>query len=451
MDYHDYLNGMLRINPWMLIINGVLIVHFFVSWHLSALKTGWTIDFWHASLFLSYFLTFLLMFPFASANLNALVIGNRNLEFAKRSITTAYLISLTGYLSIFVGGAIFNYYKFNTLIYGVLIKPVKATLGSLYKQISINRKTSRLVAFFYFMALGIALLFAFRGGKLNDPRGYYAQNNQFLFLFNFVNSLSGIVSGFLIARIFQFNKAVDKMLFALFIAATLFIGSRGGIIGPILGYFTSLVYFKMKGKVNLLKTVLFALGMLCLILGLSFFRSGDLSVEVVLSSFLIQLFYGNTFSDLRDFSWVLSVWDGQYFYGKTYMAAFISFIPSSISAFRSEWSIGKVTAIMAGYSPKEHPGIRPGMFGESFLNFGIIGVIIIGVLLGYTWRYIDYKIKEAAFTGDYIEATIAGVACMIISALPITAGFFSIYVNIVVYVLLYILRLFFLTYKKNAV
>ncbi|MGY3211543.1 O-antigen polymerase [Mucilaginibacter sp. HD30] len=451
MEYHDYLNGMLRINNWLLLINSILIVHFFVSWYLSSLKTGWTIDFWHVTLFLSYFVTFLLMYPFASANLNALVIGNRNLQFAQQSITLAYCISLVGYFSIFVGGTVFKYYNNNTLIYGFLIRPVKITLGSLYKDISINRKTSRFVTFFYFLALFAALLFAYRGGKLNDPRGYYAHNNQFLFLFNFVNSLSGIVSGFLIARIFQFNKVIDKLLFALFIAATLFIGSRGGIIGPLLGYFTSLVYFKMKGKVNMLKVSFFLAGMLCLILVLSFLRAGEFSMEVMMSAFFVQIFYGNTFSDLRDFSWVLSVWNGQYFYGKTYLAAFISFIPSSVSAFRSEWSIGKVTAIMAGYSPKEHPGIRPGMFGESFLNFGIIGVVILGILLGYTWRYIDFKIKEAAFTGNYIEATIAGVACMIISALPITAGFFSIYVNIVVFILLYILRLFFITYKRHAV
>ena len=212
----------------------------------------------------------------------------------------------------------------------------------------------------------------------------------------------------------------------------------------------SIVYFKRKGKINISTILLSAFGMLCLILGLSFFRAGQFSVGVIASSFMLQVFYGNSFSDLRDFSWIYSVWHGVYFYGNTYLAAFMSFIPSSISPYRMEWSIGKVTAVMAGYNPKKHPGLRPGMFGESFLNFGILGIISLGLLLGFSWKYLDFKIKEAAKTGNIIESATAGIACMIISSLPITAGFFGIYVNIVVFLALYFLRLFFVTYKKDV-
>lgn len=409
------------------------------------------IDFWHLTLFLSYFVTFLLMYPFASATINGLVIGNHNIDLAKQSITIAYIISLTGYLSIFAGSAIFKQYHYRSLIYAAFIRPVKQTAGRLFEKVVVNTRVSRFVAYFYFLALLLALLVAIQGGMGNDPRGFYAQNNQYQFLFNFVNALSGIVSTFLIIRIFQFNKLTDKLLFGLFIILTVFIGSRGGIIGPLLGYFTSYVYFRLKGRVKMIKVLLFVFCMLCLILGLSLFRAGAFSPTVLMSTFMLQVFYGNSFSDLRDFSWVLSLWKGEYFYGKTYLAAVMSFIPSSISAFRTQWSIGKVTAVMAGYNPKDHPGLRPGMFGESFLNFGIIGVIGLGLLLGYSWRYIDYKIKEATVTGNMIAASTAGIACMIISSLPITAGFFGIYVNIVVLIGLYFLRLYFLTYKKNAV
>jgi oligosaccharide repeat unit polymerase len=391
------------------------------------------------------------MYPFASANLNALVIGNHNLDLAKRSITVAYLISLVGYLSIFAGGAIFNQYHYNSVIYALFIRPVKQTIGKVFEKVVINKRASRFAAYFYFIALALALFVAFEGGKGNDPRGFYAHNTQYQFLYNFVNSLSGLVSTFLIIRIFQFNHRTDKLLFAIFIVFTVFIGSRGGIIGPLVGFFSSYVYFKMKGKIKMVRVLLFVFCLLCLIVGLTLFRSGGFSFEILMSTFMLQIFYGNSFSDLRDFSWVLSLWKGGYFYGKTYLAAFMSFIPSSMSAFRTEWSIGKVTAVMAGYNPKEHPGMRPGMFGESFLNFGIVGVIFIGLLLGYSWRYIDYKVKEATVTGNLIATSTAGVACMIISGLPITAGFFGVYVNIVVFLGLYALRSFFITYRENAV
>jgi oligosaccharide repeat unit polymerase len=427
----------------------VLIFHFFISWYISSKKTGWTIDFWHVSLFFSYFLTCLLMYPFASAKMNALVIGGHNLEFAKASITMAYLISLVGYLAIFCGGAIFRFYNYRSPIYGIFIRPVRLSIGHLFKQIVVNRKVSRFVTWFYFFALFVTLAFAFKGGKLNDPRGYYAHNDQFRFLFNFVNSLSGIVGGLLVARVFQFNLRGDKILFVMFILATVFIGSRGGVIGPILGYFTTYVYFNYKGKIKMAWVFLFVGGMLVLILGLSFYRAGAFSLEVLANSFLLQIFYGNSFSDLRDFSWVLTLWPGDYFYGKTYLAAFMSFIPSSVSAYRTQWSIGKVTAVMAGYNPKEHPGLRPGMFGESFFNFGILGVIVLGLLLGFAWRYIDHKIKESAYSGNRIDAATAGMATMFIGGLPITAGFFGFYVTIVVFIVLYIIRLYLVTYKKS--
>jgi oligosaccharide repeat unit polymerase len=448
MDYFDYLGGALRINPWFFAIDLILIVHFFVSWYISSKKTGWTIDFWHVTLFLTYFLTFLLMYPFATARLNILVIGSHNLEFAKKAIDQAFIITLIGFLSIFAGGAVFRHYRFKSPIYALFMRPIKLTLGQVFQKIVINRKVSRFACAFYFLCLSLALLAAFKGGKLNDPRGYFSHNNQYQFLFNFVNSLSGIVSSLLLARIFQFNKSFDKVLFLLFVAATIFIGSRGGAIGPLIGYLTAVVYFKMKGRIKIRVILFYALGILCLILGLSFFRAGELSYQILVSSFVVQIFYGNSFSDLRDFSWVLGLWKGQYLYGKTYLAALMSFIPSSFSAFRTEWSIGKVTAVMAGYNPKEHPGLRPGMFGESFLNFGLIGVIVLGILIGYAWRYVDYKIKQASATGNIIESSTAGIACILISSLPITAGFFGIYVTIVVYLALYLLRLYLVTYKK---
>jgi oligosaccharide repeat unit polymerase len=449
MDYHDYLGGALRFNSWLLFIDIFLIIHFFFSWYLSSKKTGWTIDFWHVVLFLSYFLPFLLMYPFATAKLNMLVIGGRNLEFAKKAIDAGFIISLVGFLSIFVGGAIFNHYHTKSPIYGLLIRPFKLTYGKLYRKIVVNRHVNYFVCFFYFLSLFLVLFVAFKGGKLNDPRGYYTHNNQFLFLFNFVNALSGILSGLLTVRIFQFNRRADKFLFFLFIAATLFIGSRGGIISPLIGVFTSFVYFRMKGKIKVGVLLLVVAGLLCLILGLSFVRSGDFSVNVLFNSFFVQIFYGNSFSDLRDFSWVLGLWKGQYLYGKTYLAAFISFIPSSLSSFRTDWSIGKVTATMAGYNPKEHPGLRPGMFGESFLNFGILGVIVLGILIGYSWRYMDYKIKAAAYSGNIVESSIAGIGCVFIGSLSITAGFFGIYVMLVVFIALNFIRLFLITYKKN--
>ncbi|WP_374166346.1 hypothetical protein [Arcticibacter sp. MXS-1] len=103
MDYSEYFGGALRFNTLFMCINFILIIIFFYSWYRSYKRTGWTIDFWHVTLFLNYFLTFLLMYPFSTAELNSLVISERNLMIVRKAIDSAYIISLVGYMSVFLG------------------------------------------------------------------------------------------------------------------------------------------------------------------------------------------------------------------------------------------------------------------------------------------------------------------------------------------------------------
>jgi oligosaccharide repeat unit polymerase len=92
--------------------------------------------------------------------------------------------------------------------------------------------------------------------------------------------------------------------------------------------------------------------------------------------------------------------------------------------------------------PKFHPGLRPGTFGEPYLNFGIPGVILMGILLGYVFRYADHKIKFYAYTNNKIEVFKALVSMALIGNLSITSGFFSIYSTIGIFLFLYLFKLF---------
>jgi hypothetical protein len=110
----------------------------------------------------------------------------------------------------------------------------------------------------------------------------------------------------------------------------------------------------------------------------------------------LNIFFGNSFSDTRDFAVVLSFWDGHYFLGKTYLAGILAFVPRFLSSFRDVWSLGVVTATMAGLSPTEHAGLRIGLFGESFLNFGLTAVLLLGIFVGACTRLIDLRMKQSA-------------------------------------------------------
>lgn len=445
MENYDLFYGIIRVSPVLMTLDIVLIIAFFTSWYLSYKRTGWLIDFWHFALLMSYFFTFLVMYPFASSILNALTIGERNLVLAQRSINASYLITLTGFLSIFVGGTIFRIYSYQHPINWFFMVPMKRSIGYMTEAVIKSKIIPTILVIIYIALLTFVLMLAYRAGMVNNPRGYFMMNEGLRPIFNLTNTISGIASGLVVARIFVFNKRYDKFLFFLLIGVTLFIGSRGGAVGPLLGYFTNWIYFKKHGKISFITLGAAAVGALALISLLSFFRSGNGGASI-----LGEIFYGNSFSDVRDLSWVLSLWDGNYFYGKTYLAAFMSFIPSSMSAYRTQWSIGKVTATMAGYSITEHPGIRPGTFGEVYLNFGILGVIILGILMGYSMRYIDRKIKTAAITGDNMSVFVAFTAGGFIGSLPITAGFFGFYLNFIIFGSLFMFNLVLKHAKQTA-
>jgi hypothetical protein len=152
--------------------------------------------------------------------------------------------------------------------------------------------------------------------------------------------------------------------------------------------------------------------------------------------------YGNNFSDIRDFAWILSYWDHQYLLGKSYVAAILSFVPRSLSNFREAWSISVYTDFLVGFDPTEHAGLRPGKFGESYLNFGLYGVVAIGFLGGYILRFVDTRMKAVARskTDNLIEMYSYTFLPILLFQLYITASFWTFYVLVSMVVAGYLAR-----------
>jgi oligosaccharide repeat unit polymerase len=123
-------------------------------------------------------------------------------------------------------------------------------------------------------------------------------------------------------------------------------------------------------------------------------RSGTFSLLGSIERLGVNMAYGNTFSDLRDFAVILSYWNHKYLYGATYVAGVVAFVPRFLLPFRDKYAIGVVTATMAGFLPTEHPGLRVGTFGEAYLNFGLLGVAALGLLIGCLLRLLDMRVKQ---------------------------------------------------------
>ena len=220
-------------------------------------------------------------------------------------------------------------------------------------------------------------------------------------------------------------------LVGLFLAGVgLFGGTRAASIGVLVS-FVAIIMISKKYK-GLLLPVLAFLSLLVLAVYIGGFRSGVYDLAKVKETPLLVL-YGNNLSDLRDFAWVLSGWDGHFVWGKTQLAGFLSFIPSSLFEFRSVWSWGVFSTTTAGLSNvAEHAGLRATIFGESYFNYGLVGVGVSGFLTGFTLFKLTKYVSLTTRTHNARRAAIYTLAAFVymnlFAAFLITAGFFGFYI-----------------------
>ena len=230
----------------------------------------------------------------------------------------------------------------------------------------------------------------------------------------------------------------------LFLAIVLIIGSS--VLASRSVMFTSLVtafmfYSINKGrKISLVKVAMVGSVTVVGVFAASAFRTGTIS-DFGGSTLFSQILYGNTFSDIRDFAWVLGYWDGNLLLGKTYAAGILSFVPSALSDFRQEWGMGHFTLTTTGMFSSErfHGGLRCTIFGEPYFNFGIIGVIIISFIYGYIFESVNQKVIRSCRRGLYMRAYASSTILNILGCIMISSGSFNIYLFFLPIIFLYFL------------
>ena len=116
----------------------------------------------------------------------------------------------------------------------------------------------------------------------------------------------------------------------------------------------------------------------------SLLRSNTEKLEggAVLSSSIEEAFYGDNIIDLHDGAWVFSHWDFEPLMGQTYLGGLVSMMPSGLFPQKKDWHLGLTALRIVGWDTENHFGLRISFFGESFLNFGIAGVVTLGTVLG---------------------------------------------------------------------
>ena len=433
----ELFNRIMCFTPIWGIVDFLFIVHFFINWYRSAKKTKWKIDFWYMTLFLIFFPSLFFLYPFNGSIYNNISTLGRQLQILPY-IDLAFFISLLGYLSVWIGRFLFDLTRgnFPFMIFFHFTKPISQIV-----EINIKSRRAYLFVVLAAMILGFGILIIqFKEGCFFNGRGWFLKEPFLRPLFNLTISIFPAAFVFLALRYVQFKERKCLTFILILSLFTLFFGVRSLGLNGILFLLTQRIYYH-EGRYSLFKLTGICFGLFFIAVVLGYLREDQFSISMAVTNFFTKLFYGNNFSDTRDFAWILSCWDEEYLYGKSYIAALISFIPRVFSSIREEWSLSMHTNALTGFDSDVMPGLRPGMFGEAFFNFSYPGVILFGLLFGFTIRYCDLKIKEHVMKSKDI---IKGYSCLIVFIflchLSISAGMWSFYAFLFLNFFLVIMR-----------
>jgi oligosaccharide repeat unit polymerase len=414
------------------IIDVLAISSFAISYYLTCYRQGYRIDIWHSQLFLGCVMPNMIMLPFSRSDLNVFIVG-RDLTVVVAALPNVFLIALMGYFAMFAGGLSWR------IRVGLGTRKLAVRLLDVVPQCSRMLMSSRGLLVFQSLLclvlqfLILSLYFAHSGFGF-DLREYTFVNPALRPVALFISGYSIIIGSHCLAR---YIEKRERILFSCTILLTiglLFFGARSNILAIYINVLLCYL-IQLRTKISLFRLISMISVIIVGGLYLGSVRAGQYSLGDFFELLGAALLYGNTFSDLRDFAWVYALWDHKFWVGKTYLAALTAFVPRFASTFRDTWGLGVATATTLGLDPHVHPGVRPGLFGEGFLNFGLIGVVGVGFILGIIARRVDIDVKRAVASPrpSMMKAFASTMLLGVASAVAISSSFSGVYVLVGIY------------------
>jgi oligosaccharide repeat unit polymerase len=437
-----YEGGDLEVAWINLILASIILILGFIS-YLGVRKRG---EVW--SLFHSFWL-FSLVIPTCISGLYASSLRNKDtigsvIEGLQPWVDLAFFISCIGSLGVFVGHYLalvkgrkrpFLWSKLNWLGWnlGIFSKNKVIFIGILVVVLSFIGWLASAFGIDALFSLNLRSVFlGYQGDTILRP------------VYNFL--FAGLVPfAFLLVTLALRRRSSLLPYVGLFIMLIvgLLAGTRGAILWPIVAG-VAIWVIVVRSNLLLLAGVFMAPVLLFVAVYLGQLRSGETSINNAADAAMYNLKYGNEFSDVRDLGWILSGWDGDYRLGRTYAAASLSFVPSEYVPWRRyNGMVWQMTGPL-GLLDTGHAGLRPGVFGEAYLNFGFVGTILMGVFMGYIVTCLDLNLL---FVGNNFGNRLSYMCAAhflftLLSMFSNTAGFFAFYSLLLCFGGCYILCLF---------
>jgi hypothetical protein len=403
----------------------LFVVIFALSYYANCVRRKLWIDFYHAFVFLRIIFPFFFISLFAYEFKNWGWVGD-NLNGIRDSMPEAFGVTCLGSFIVMVvsspwldkiiprGGGVSGAHM--EFMRSMLSRPSTVTLLGCLAIVGV------LAVEVYLAATSGAGALGFREHSLTDGR--------IRPLFNFfIIAFSPIVL-FALLTTWMDTKSRSSLVLAgvlsILVAAS---GSRTSVLSPIL-YLVLLGAQRSKRRRIKFFTVAAATVLIgAALLGMGKIRSGATES----SSQADEILYGDNFSDVRDFAWVLSRWDREELHGKSYIAGALGFIPRELISYREEYSIATYVNRFLGFEKDSHGGLRPGMFGEAFLNFGLPGVVVQSFLLGIILGEVRARLDRLYLSRVDRMSVIGGAIgpLYLFDAIVITSAFWWYYVFLI--------------------
>ena len=370
----------------------------------------------------NFFLKVVILFPFAWSANNIVATG-RNFDNIAKHLDLAFYLTLAGFVAMIVG-----------------IVSAKATMngtprccGVIYNAMERGWCSAGGVALSILAVVGLTSMLFALGFQPFVARSLVFERNDLRPFYNFWSEVVPLCA----INIIVFGATTRRHLL-------LTIGIFAALLGVLGGNRTVAILTLLQAGVILAMPVRFR-NFSYIFLGILALGGAAISTSMLRDTStkpgggggsLGELLFGNELTDVRDFAWILTGLDGRdWFWGKTYLAGYLSFIPAYVLPFRELYGFGRVSSGLAGLDPLHHGGLRPPIFGEMYVNFGPVGLVFGGLIYGLViGRVMHWIANSLRATGDDAPANGRVVVwtgflmLQIIDAFVFTPAFFGVYV-----------------------
>lgn len=321
--------------------------------------------------------------------------GKFESNFINKNLNKSFLLYLTSF-TCFFGGILLFPKQFPKIINSIsdVVKEKKLTTRSLIIVIFYGLLGSTGIIY-TLVKVGVVPLFdpdplsAKHFFKIIDKFLPYRPLYMLSYMFLVISET--ILIYFFIIKTFHKKRLFIALLIFFQLFILLLTMKRALVLGP---FFSICIAYVLVGRSGI-KGLL--MSFLCIIIigtSMEYIGKPKVPLEKVehISQDFMQRMSNNFFVEPRELARVLVQWKSKemnFLYGKSYLASFLGFVPSSRSEFKSKYNIGRFTLSILGYNPAQGGIPRIGYVGEAYLNFGWTGVIFVSFIFGFIVKLID--------------------------------------------------------------